>query len=62
MITETNKSCYLLCGDFNVNPLKVHNHRYTNEFFNTMSASLFRPLIGVPTRFTEFSSTPINTY
>jgi len=58
-ISTINKSCYL-CGDFNMNLLNIDSHQCTNEFVNIMSAYLFRPLIEVPTRITNTSSSLID--
>ena len=58
-LSNQNKSCYL-CGDFNMNLLNINTHQYTSDFLNLMSTFLFRPLIHVPTRITNSSSTLID--
>jgi exonuclease III len=58
-LNDTKKACYL-CGDFNINLLNIDTHHYTNDFLNTMSTALFRPLIHVPTRITSTSSSLID--
>ena len=56
-LNNTRKVCYL-CGDFNINLPNIDTHQYTNEYI--MSAVLFRPLIHVPTRITNTSSSLID--
>jgi exonuclease III len=58
-LNTINKCCYL-CGDFNMNLLNIDTHHHTNEFLNTMSTYFFRPLIQVPTRITNTSSSLID--
>src|SRR6218665_2943567 len=51
--------CYLL-GDFNINLLKVANHRGSEEFLNLLYSHSFYPLIDKPTRITSETATLID--
>src|SRR6218665_3259114 len=59
LLSDAGQSCHI-CGDFNLDLLKVETHRHTSDFLNVMSSYLFRPLIEVPTRFTLSSATLID--
>ena len=48
-INMENKQCILM-GDFNIDLLKSDTNGDTNDFFNTLSSSLFTPYILQPTR------------
>ena len=49
-----------LCGDFNYNLLKLHLHKYTNNFVSTLIDNEFVPFVSKPTRITHKTSTLID--
>ena len=59
-LDRTNKTIYILCGDYNMNLLNIDTNHHTNDFLNLMSTFLFHPLILSPTRITISSSTLID--
>ena len=50
----------LLAGDFNINLL--NENQICSEFFDSLLAHSFLPLITVPTRFGQFSHTLIDNF
>ena len=49
-----------ICGDFNINLLKIHSKPHYNTFFKNMLSSGFYPKITLPTRICDTSSTIID--
>ena len=49
-----------LCGDYNINLLKMHEKNSYEEFFETMLVHSYLPNITLPTRLTDTSNTLIN--
>ena len=58
-INNEHKPAFI-CGDFNIDLLKVQSHNSTNDFINTLYTGSFYPLINKPTRVTTKSSTLID--
>ena len=58
-ITKEKRECILM-GDFHINLLNHQSDAATADFFNTLSAALFQPLILQPTRVTSHSKTLID--
>jgi exonuclease III len=58
-LCKSKKTCYL-CGDFNINLLNYDDHVPTQSFLDTLFSSSFRPLINMPTRITNLTSTLID--
>lgn len=56
---NANKSL-ILCGDFNIDLLKVSTHKQTSDFLDTLYSRGLYPLITKPSRVTSFSATLIN--
>ena len=54
-----NKNCFFM-GDFNVDLLKCNEETFSQDFFDTMLASSFIPLITRPTRLSSHSNTLID--
>ena len=49
-----------ICGDFNVDALKMYTNTRTMEYYNTVLTQNFLPTITLPTRITESSATIID--
>ena len=49
-----------ICGDFNINLLKIHTKTHYNTFFENLLSSGFFPKITLPTRICDSSSTLID--
>ena len=49
-----------LCGDYNINLLKMHEKKSYEEFFKTMLVHSYLPNITLPTRLTDTSNTLID--
>ena len=49
-----------LLGDFNINLVQYENHEPTSQYLNTLLSNGFLPLISLPTRITQVSSTLID--
>ena len=49
-----------LCGDYNINLLKMHEKNWYEEFFETMLVHSYLPNITLPTRLTDTSNTLID--
>src|SRR6218665_3350666 len=58
-LSAEKKPCYLLC-DFNINLLKVANHRGSDEFLNLLYSHSFYPLIDKPSPITPETATLID--
>lgn len=59
MYSNNNKNIFI-CGDFNIDLLKVHAHKPSELFLNSMYSMMFYPKITRPTRITSHSSTLID--
>ena len=57
--SKENKVSYL-CGDFNIDLLKIETDDNINSFYNTLTSNLFVPHITLPTRITSHSKTLID--
>ena len=57
--SNVNKSL-ILCGDFNIDLLKVTTHKHNSEFLDTLHSRGLYPLITKPSRATSFSATLID--
>ena len=58
-ISETGHPSYI-CGDFNINLLKIHTKTHYNTFFENLLSSGFFPKITLLTRICDSSSTLID--
>jgi hypothetical protein len=45
----------IVCGDLNIDGLKIHQHDTTNNFINSTMSHGFIPTITLPTRITDYS-------
>ena len=59
MVKQLNRSSYI-CGDYNIDLLKIKTNKHFNDFFDNLITVGFFPKITLPTRFTEQSSTLID--
>ena len=59
LVKNLNRSSYI-CGDYNIDLLKIKANRHFNDFFNNLITVGFFPKITLPTRFTEQSSSLID--
>ena len=59
LVKNINRSSYI-CGDYNIDLLKIKTNKHFNEFFDNLITTGFFPKITLPTRFTEQSSTLID--
>ena len=59
-ILRTNRSPIYLCGDFNIDLLKINTENYYNTFYNNFTAAGYLPRISLPTRVTNQSATLID--
>ena len=50
----------LICGDFNINLLKLFDREIISEFFDMFSSHSYFPKITLPTRFSQRSCTLID--
>ena len=55
-----SKSDCILCGDFNIDLLKIETHAPTLEFLTRLNSNSFMPTISKPTRVTDTSATLID--
>src|SRR5271169_4012594 len=62
MIDSKNGKKAIIAGDFNINLIKTDKHLPTSEFIDNMSAFSFLPVISLPTRVTEHTSTLIDNF
>ena len=62
LLAHLSRTCSraFLAGDFNLDLLKIDNHRPTRAFFNTLNSYHFMPSIVRPTRITSDSATLID--
>ena len=59
MVKQLNRSSHI-CGDYNIDLLKIKTNKHFNDFFDNLITVGFFPKITLPTRFTEQSSTLID--
>ena len=59
MVKQLNRSSHI-CGDYNIDLLKIKTNKHFNDFFDNLISVGFFPKITLPTRFTEQSSTLID--
>ena len=59
MFRNRSKFVYL-CGDFNIDLLKLNSNHNYNTFFDYVTSSSFAPKITLPTRICDTSSTLID--
>ena len=59
IMSSYGHSCYI-CGDFNINLLKINTKPHYNNFFKNMLSAGFFPKITLPTRICDTSSTLID--
>ena len=59
LVKQLNRSSYI-CGDYNIDLLKIKTNKHFNDFFDNLISVGFFPKITLPTRFTEQSSTLID--
>ncbi len=53
-MSNENKKC-IICGDINIDGLKIDNNEIVNSFFNMILSNNFIPHITLPTRITDHS-------
>ena len=58
-LSNTKKTCYIF-GDLNIDLLNYDNHTATQLCLDAFISFSFRPLINIPTRITESTSTLID--
>ena len=56
-LLRTNRSPIYLCGDFNIDLLKINSKNHYNTFYNSLTAAGYLPRISLPTRVTNHSAT-----
>ena len=59
-ILRINQSPIYLCGDFNIDLLKINTKDHYNTFYNNLTAAGYLPRISLPTRVTSHSATLID--
>ena len=59
-LLRTNRSPIYLCGDFNIDLLKINTKNHYNTFYNNLTAAGYLPRISMPTRVTNQSATLID--
>ena len=52
----------IIAGDFNIDLLKINNNATLGNYFNSVIAQSFFPLITLPTRFSDHNCTLIDTF
>ena len=57
---RTKRSPIYLCGDFNIDLLKINTKDHYNTFYNNLTAARYLPRISLPTRVTNHSATLID--
>ena len=57
---RTNRSPIYLCGDFNIDLLKINWKNHYNTFYNSLTTAGYLPRISLPTRVTNHSATLID--
>ena len=60
LFANNAKRNVIICGDYNIDLLKVKKHKLTAEFIDTMFSMNMYPLITKPTRITAYSATLID--
>ena len=60
MVSDIGKDNAIITGDFNYNLFNLTKHQETDDYYNDLISSSFRPIITKPTRITEHSSTLID--
>ena len=59
-VVQLNSCDFFLCGDYNIDLLKVHEDCKASKFIDTLNALSLLPVIVKPTRVTETSATIID--
>ena len=59
-LLRTNRSPIYLCGDFNIDLLKINTKNHYNTFYNNLTAAGYLPHISLSTRVTNQSATLID--
>ena len=54
---QVNRNAIYLCGDFNIDLLKINTKIHYNTFYNNLIAAGYLPRISLPTRVTNHSAT-----
>ena len=54
---QVNRNAIYLCGDFNIDLLKINTKIHYNTFYNNLMAAGYLPRISLPTRVTNHSAT-----
>ena len=54
---QVNRNAIYLCGDFNIDLLKINTKIHYNTFYNNLIAAGYLPRISLPTRVTNYSAT-----
>ena len=57
---QKKKSLVYICGDFNIDLLKIHEKRLYSEYFDNLLSEGFHPKISLPTRLGKNSHTLID--
>ena len=59
-LLRTIRSPIYLCGDYNIDLLKINTKDHYNTFYNNLTAAGYLPRISLPTRITNHSATLID--
>ena len=59
-ILQSKRLQIYLCGDYNIDLLKIYQKNQNNLFFENLIAAGFQPKISLPTRLTDYSATLID--
>ena len=59
-LLRTIRSPIYLCGDYNIDLLKINTKDHYNTFYNNLTAAGYLPRISLPTRITNHSTTLID--
>ena len=59
-ILQSKRLQIYLCGDYNIDLLKIYQKNQYNLFFENLIAAGFQPKISLPTRLTDHSATLID--
>ena len=59
-LLQTIRSPIYLCGDFNIDLLKINTKDHYNTLYNNLTAAGYFPRISLPTRITNHSATLID--
>ena len=60
ILCKVKNNICIIAGDFNYNLLNISIHNKTEEYYNTLTAHSFKPLITKPTRIADNSKTLID--